>query len=125
MPTIRRAVSATRSRMKESLGAAVAGAPGGTLGEVAKPSRTGGASGGATSAAWAGTGTALSIGCVGRWGLTEQAPNISGSDIRPARTTAYRWTIVAHFPEAGITLPKWAELGMNAFRAPVAPQGRQ
>jgi hypothetical protein len=41
---------------------------------------------------------------------------MSERDIRPVRTTAYRWNIVAHFPEAGITLPRWAELGMNALR---------
>src|SRR3982074_310737 len=41
---------------------------------------------------------------------------MSGRDIRPVRTTAYRWNIVAHFPEAGITLPRAAEPGMNALR---------
>ena len=100
--------------MEGSLGAAVAGAAGATFGEEAEPSGTSGASGGAASAV--GAGTARSIGCVGRWGVTEQAPNISGRDIRPVRTTAYRWNIVTRSPQAGITLPRWAELGMNALR---------
>lgn len=75
----------------------IAGAAGATFGDEAESSGTGGVSGGAASAA--GAGTVLSIGCVGRWGVTEQAASMSGRDIRPARTTAYRWNIVTHFPQ--------------------------